>query len=115
MQPITECQEAKAASEERDRERKIDNVILRQLITAEIDLSVSDTAGGLIPYLRLARKARAALSTATITPASRGGGTVDAADLKSAVHKDVWVRIPPPAPPRPAATCYAVFTVTRGV
>ncbi len=23
---------------------------------------------------------------------------VDAADLKSAVRKDVWVRIPPPAP-----------------
>jgi hypothetical protein len=28
----------------------------------------------------------------------RGGGTVDAADLKSAARKGVWVRIPPPAP-----------------
>ena len=29
---------------------------------------------------------------------SRGGGTVDAADLKSATFAGVWVRVPPPAP-----------------
>lgn len=36
----------------------------------------------------------------------RGGGTVDAADLKSASRKGVWVRIPPsvPAPPEDRAT-----------
>ena len=28
----------------------------------------------------------------------RGGGMVDAADLKSAARKGLWVRIPPPAP-----------------
>ncbi len=28
----------------------------------------------------------------------RGGGTVDAADLKSATRKGVWVRVPLPAP-----------------
>lgn len=30
--------------------------------------------------------------------ASGRGGTVDAADLKSAFRKEVWVRFPPPAP-----------------
>ena len=29
---------------------------------------------------------------------SRGGGKVDAADLKSATLTGVWVRFPPPAP-----------------
>ena len=29
---------------------------------------------------------------------SRGGGMVDAADLKSSIRKGVWVRIPPSAP-----------------
>jgi hypothetical protein len=42
----------------------------------------------------------------------RGGGTVDAADLKSAARKGVWVRIPPPAPTE-FVRKMAVFDVTR--
>jgi hypothetical protein len=41
---------------------------------------------------------------------SRGGGMVDAADLKSASRKGVWVRVPPSAVGSPAGTQKSKFS-----
>ena len=41
----------------------------------------------------------------------RGGGTVDATDLKSVVRKDVWVRFPPSVPITVEPVTLLVFVV----